>query len=129
VAARVWQLTTGEGVQVVLDAVGRDTFETSLACLQPRGILFSFGTALGPVPPFDIFPLSRMVSISITSAAFAWFVRSRPELLSQAADLIDVVLRGEVRIRVNQTVRLAEASEAHRALEARQTRGAGVLIL
>lgn len=81
-AARVRQLTAGEDVPVVFDAVGRDTFETSLACLRPWGVLFSFGTASGPLPPFDIFRLSQMGSLSITSAAFAWFVRSRAELLS-----------------------------------------------
>ena len=128
VAARARQLTAGEGVPVVFDAVGRDTFDTSLACLRPRGTMVSFGTASGPVPPFDLFRLNQMGSLSITSAAFAWFVRSRPELLSRAADLIDVVLRGAVRIQVNQTFRLADAADAHRALESRRTQGASVLI-
>ncbi len=128
VAARVRQLTGGEGVPVVFDAVGKDTFETSLACLRPRGLMVHFGTASGPVPPFDLFTLNRMGSLSITSAAFAWFVRSRPELLARAHDLIDVVLRGAVKIQVNQTFRLADAADAHRALESRQTQGASVLI-
>ncbi|TWG90160.1 NADPH2:quinone reductase [Mesorhizobium sp. J18] len=128
VVARVRQLTAGEGVPVVFDAVGRDTFDISLSCLRPRGTMVSFGTASGPVPPFDLFRLNRMGSLTITSAAFAWFVRSRPELLSRAADLIDVVLRGAVKIQVNQTFRLADAAEAHRALESRQTQGASVLI-
>jgi NADPH2:quinone reductase len=69
-----------------------------------------------------------MGSLTITSAAFAWFVRSRVELLSRASDLIDVVLRGAVRIHVNQTFRLADAAEAHRSLESRKTQGASVLI-
>ena len=128
VVARVRQLTAGEGVPVVFDAVGRDTFDISLSCLRPRGTMVSFGTASGPVPPFDLFRLNRMGSLTITSAAFAWFVRSRPELLSRAADLIDIVLRGAVKIQVNQTFRLADAAEAHRALESRQTQGASVLI-
>jgi NADPH:quinone reductase len=128
VAARVRQLTGGEGVPVVFDAVGRDTFDVSLACLRPRGTMVSFGTASGRVPPFDLFRLNSMGSLTITSAAFAWFVRSRPELLARARDLIDVVLRGAVRIRVNQRFALADAAEAHRALEERRTQGASVLI-
>lgn len=128
VAGRVRQLTAGEGVPVVYDAVGKDTFETSLACLRPRGLMVHFGTASGPIPPFDLFVLNKMGSLSITSAAFAWFVRSRPELLSRAHDLIDVVLRGVVKVQVNQKFRLADAADAHRALESRQTQGASVLI-
>jgi NADPH2:quinone reductase len=128
VPRRVRQLTAGEGVPVVFDGVGRDTFEASLACLRPRGLLVSYGTASGPVPPLDIFQLNRLGSLSLTSAAFAWFVRSRAELLSRASDLMDVVLRGAVRIQVNRTFRLADAAEAHRALESRQTMGASVLI-
>lgn len=128
IAARVRQLTAGEGVPAVFDGVGKDTFQTSLACLRPQGLLVSYGTASGKVPPFDIFDLNRMGSLTVTSAAFAWFVRSRAELLSRASDLIDVVLRGAVRIQVNQTFRLADAAEAHRALESRRTQGASVLI-
>lgn len=128
IADRVRQLTAGDGVPVVFDGVGRDTFEASLRCLRPRGMLVSFGTASGPVPPFDLFQLNKLGSLVVTSAAFAWFVRSRAELLSRASDLIDVVLRGAVRIQVNQTFRLADAAEAHRALESRRTQGASVLI-
>lgn len=128
VVARVRQLTAGEGVPVVFDAVGRATFDISLRCLRPRGTLVSFGTASGPVPPFDLFTLNKMGSLTITSAAFAWFFRSRPELLSRAHDLFDVVLKGAVKISVNQTFPLAQAAEAHRALEERRTQGASVLI-
>jgi NADPH2:quinone reductase len=128
VPGRVRQLTAGEGVPVVFDAVGRDTFDISLECLRPRGTMVCFGTASGRVPPFDLFRLNKMGSLTITSAAFAWFVRSRVELLSRASDLIDAVLRGAVRIHVNQTFRLADAAEAHRSLESRKTQGASVLI-
>ena len=128
VAARVRQLTAGEGVPVVFDAVGRDTFETSLECLRPRGTLVSFGTASGKIPPFDLFQLNTMGSLSITSAAFAWFFRSRPELLARAADLFDVVLRGAVKVEIHQRFRLADAMAAHRALESRSTVGSSVLI-
>lgn len=128
VADRVRQLTAGEGVPVVFDGVGKDTFDISLNCLRPRGMMVCYGTASGPVPPFDLFMLNRMGSLSITSAAFAWFMRSRPELLSRASDLMDVVLRGAVKIQVNQTFKLSEAADAHRALESRRTQGASVLI-
>jgi NADPH2:quinone reductase len=128
VADRVRQLTAGEGVPVVFDGVGKDTFDISLKCLRPRGMMVSYGTASGPVPPFDLFTLNKMGSLSITSAAFAWFMRSRPELLSRASDLMDVVLRGAVKIQVNQTFKLSDAAEAHRALESRRTQGASVLI-
>lgn len=128
VAARVRRLTAGEGVPVVFDGVGRDTFQASLHSLRPRGFLVSYGTASGPVPPFDLFELNRLGSLSVTSAAFAWFMRSRGELLSRAAELMDVVLRGAVRVQVNQTFRLADAADAHRALESRRTQGASVLI-
>lgn len=127
VASRVRQLTAGEGVPVVFDGVGLDTFKVSLACLRPHGLLVSYGTASGKVPPLDIFDLNRMGSLAVTGAAFAWFVRNRTELLSRANDLIDVVLRGAVRIQVNQTFALADAAEAHRALESRRTQGASVL--
>ena len=128
VADRVRQLTAGEGVPVVFDGVGKDTFDISLKSLRPRGMMVCYGTASGPVPPFDLFTLNRMGSLSITSAAFAWFMRSRPELLSRASDLMDVVLRGAVKIKVNQTFKLSDAADAHRALESRRTQGASVLI-
>jgi NADPH:quinone reductase len=128
IAARVRQLTGGDGVPVVYDSVGKDTFEASLKSLRPRGMLVSFGTASGPVPPVEVLTLNKMGSLSITGAAFAWFMRSRAELLERASDLMDVVLRGAVRISVNQEFRLADAAEAHRALESRKTQGASVLI-
>lgn len=128
VAKRVRQLTAGEGVPVVFDAVGRATFEASLHSLRPRGMLVSFGTASGPIPPFDVFQLNKLGSLAITSAAFAWFMRSRAELLSRASDLFDVVLKGAVKVTVNRTFPLADAAEAHRALESRATQGASVLI-
>lgn len=128
VATRVRQLTAGDGVPVVFDGVGAATFQSSLASLRPQGLLVSYGTASGKVPPFDLFDLNRMGSLSVTSAAFAWFVRSRAELLMRASDLFDVVLRGAVKIQVNQTFRLADAADAHRALESRGTQGASVLI-
>lgn len=127
-AERVRALTAGEGVSVVYDSVGRDTFEESLRCLRPNATLVSFGSASGPVPPFDLFQLNQMGSLHVTSAAFAWFLRDRRELLCRAADLFDVVLRGAVRIAVNQRYPLADAAHAHRDLEARRTTGFSVLL-
>lgn len=126
--ARVRQLTAGEGVPVVFDGVGQATFEMSLRCLRPRGLLVTYGTASGPVPKFDLFRLNLMGGLSVTSPAFAWYLRSRPELLRRAGDLIDVVLRGVVKVHVNQTFHLSNAVEAHRALEARRPTGSSVLL-
>jgi NADPH:quinone reductase len=128
VARRVRELTAGEGVPVVFDSVGRDTFEASLAALRPHGLLVSFGSSSGPIPPFDVFTLNRMGSLYLTSAAFYWYMRSRAEMLARAAALLDVVLSGAVRIRVNQTHPLAEAARAHGDLEARRTTGMTVLL-
>jgi NADPH2:quinone reductase len=125
---RVRALTGGEGVPVVFDAVGQATFESSLDSLAVRGTLVSFGSASGKVPPFDLFTLNAKGSLSITSAAFAFFVRSRPELLARANEVIDVVVRGAVKVPVNQEFRLADARAAHEALEGRRTQGASVLI-
>ncbi len=128
IPGRVRSLTGGEGVPVVYDSVGKDTFETSLDCLRPHGLMVSFGSASGRVPPFDIFALNAKGSLSVTSAAFAWFVRSREELLSRAADVVDVVLKGAVAINVNQRFALKDAADAHRALESRRTVGSTVLL-
>jgi NADPH2:quinone reductase len=113
---------------VVFDSVGQDTFEASLHSLRPRGTLVSFGTASGPIPPLDIFRLNEMGSLYVTSAAFHWHLRNREEVLARAADLIDVVLRGAVRIPVNQRYPLADAAQAHRDMESRATTGMSVLI-
>ena len=128
IPARVRALTGGAGVPVVFDAVGHDTFEASLQSLRPKGTLVSYGTASGPIPPFDIFRLNEMGSLFVTSAAFHWHHRNREEVLSRAADLIDVVLRGEVRIAINQRYALEDAAQAHRDLESRATTGMSVLI-
>jgi NADPH:quinone reductase len=88
----------------------------------------SFGSASRPAPPVDLFQLNQMGSLHVTSAAFAWFVRDRRELLRRASDLFDVVLRGAVRITVNQRYPLADAAHAHRDLETRRTSGFSVLL-
>ncbi len=128
IPGRVRGLTAGEGVAAVFDSVGKDTFETSLDCLRPHGMMVSFGSASGRVPPFDIFRLNAKGSLSVTSAAFAWFVRNREELLARSADVIDIVLKGAVTIHVNQRFALKDAAKAHDALESRRTAGSTVLI-
>jgi NADPH:quinone reductase len=125
---RVRALTAGEGVPVVFDSVGKDSFEASLQSLRTKGTLVSFGTASGPIPPFDIFRLNEMGSLYVTSAAFHWNLRNREEVLARAADLIDVVLRGDVRITVNQRYALKHAAQAHRDMESRATTGMSVLL-
>jgi NADPH2:quinone reductase len=128
VVAAVKSLTAGQGVPVVFDAVGADTFEESLHCLRPRGLMVSYGTASGPIPPFDIFRLNHMGSLSVTSAAYLWHVRNREEMLDRAQDLIDVVSRGIVNIPVEHTYPLTAVADAHRDMESRATTGMSVLL-
>ena len=128
IAARVRALTDGEGVAAVYDSVGRDTFRASLESLRPRGTLVSFGSASGPVPPFDLFELNALGSLYVTSAAFHWHMRTRAEMLARAAELIEVVTSGVVRIVINQRYALADAAQAHRDMESRATTGMSILI-
>ncbi|MBT6276509.1 MAG: quinone oxidoreductase [Chromatiales bacterium] len=127
VAPRVRALTGGEGVSAVFDAVGKDTFEASLDSLKVRGTLVSFGTASGPVPPFNLFELNPRGSLYVTSAGLAWYTRSRAELLKRAGALIALVATGALKIPIRQHWPLAEARRAHEALEQRATSGMSVL--
>ncbi len=129
VAARVRALTGGEGVPVVFDAVGKDTFQASLDSLQVRGTLVSFGTASGPIPPFNIFELNPRGSLYVTSAGLAWYTRSRTELLERASELVGLVATGAIKVPIRQQWPLEDAAEAHRALEGRRTSGMTVLTL
>ena len=125
---RVRELTDGAGVPVVYDAVGRDTFEGSLDCLQPRGMLVSFGQSSGKIDPFDVGILSAKGSLYITRPTLMTYTASRADLEASAQALFDVVGSGAVRITVNQTFPLADAAAAHRALESRRTTGSTVLM-
>ena len=125
---RVRAITDGEGVSAVYDSVGKDTFETSLKCLRRRGTMVSFGTASGPIPPFDLFRLNLMGSLYVTSAGLADYTATREEMLGRANELFALVADGTLRIEVNQTWPLADAAEAHRALESRGTIGSSVLL-
>ena len=128
VVARVRALTDGAGLPVVYDGVGASTFEQSLKCLRRRGLVVSYGSASGVIPPFDLFRLNRMGSLYVTSAGLADYTHDRAELLERAADLFGVVASGAVRVEVRGRYPLAEAARAHRDLEARRTAGSSILL-
>ena len=125
---RVRELTGGRGVPVVYDSVGRDTFHDSLECLQPRGLMVSFGNSSGAVEPFAPAVLAPKGSLYLTRPTLATYTATRAELEATAGELFDVVGRGVVRIEVNQTYELQDAAQAHRDLEARRTTGSTVLL-
>ena len=125
---RVREITGGAGVPVVYDSVGRDTFEGSLDCLRPRGMLVSFGQSSGKIDPFDIGVLGARGSLYATRPTLFSYTATRADLESSARALFDVVGSGAVRVTVNRTFPLAEAADAHRALESRQTTGSTVLV-
>ncbi len=126
-AERVKELTDGKGVPVVYDSVGKDTFEGSLACLRPLGLLASFGQSSGQIPSFDMGVLRRK-GLFVTRPGLHTHVATRADLEAQANGLFEVVNKGAVRIEVRQTYALKDAAAAHRALEARQTTGSTVLL-
>ncbi|HEX9767888.1 MAG TPA: quinone oxidoreductase [Kiloniellales bacterium] len=128
VPERVRALTGGAGVPVVYDSVGKDTFDGSLDCLAPLGMLVSFGNASGPVPPFNPAVLSAKGSLFLTRPTLMTYTAKREDLVAAAEDLFAVVASGAVKIEVNQTYPLAEAAQAHRDLEARKTTGSTVLL-
>jgi len=124
----VRDLTGGEGVPVVYDSVGKDTFAGSLDCLAVRGMFVSFGNASGPVPPFDPGILAAKGSLYFTRPTLASYARPGSELQETAADLFAAIASGAVKIAVHQRFKLSEARKAHEALHARSTTGATVLI-
>jgi len=125
---RVRDITRGEGVPVVYDGVGKDTFMGSLDCLCPLGMMVSFGNASGPVPPLDLILLSQKGSLFITRPTIMSYTAKRSDLEALGAELFEMVGSGQVRIEVNQTYPLAEAAQAHRDLEARKTTGSTILL-
>jgi NADPH2:quinone reductase len=124
----VRRLTNGRGVDVVYDSVGRATAEKSLDCLVPRGLMVFFGNASGPVPPIDPLVLSRKGSLYLTRPNLAHHIADRASLEARAADVLGDAAAGRLAVRIDRTYPLAEASEAHRALEGRQTAGKVLLI-
>ena len=123
---RVRELTDGAGVPVVYDGVGKDTFDGSLDCLRPRGMIVIFGAASGPVPPFDTATLAGKGSLFLTRPTLMTYTASREDLVESATALIDVVQNGAVKIEINQTYPLADAAQAHSDLESRKTTGSTV---
>ncbi|HUR42721.1 MAG TPA: quinone oxidoreductase [Aestuariivirga sp.] len=128
VVARVKELTGGKGVPVVYDGVGQATLMTSLDCLQPRGLLVSFGNASGPVKAFDLGLLAAKGSLYVTRPTLGSFTGTEADLKETAGDLVEIVKSGKVKIPVNQRYALADAVKAHQDLEARRTTGTTVLI-
>jgi len=126
--ARVKQITGGQGVKVVYDSIGKDTFDKSLDCLRPFGLMASFGNASGPVAPFAPGVLGAKGSIYVTRQTLFTHIATREATQAMADDLFAVVQSGAVKIRIDQRYPLAEVAQAHLDLEARKTTGCTVLL-
>ncbi|GAA2861008.1 quinone oxidoreductase family protein [Paenarthrobacter ilicis] len=127
-ADKVRELTDGDGVNVVYDGVGKDTFDDSLRSLRIRGSLVLFGAASGPVPPFDPQRLNAAGSLSLTRPTMAHFVQNSHERRWRSAEIFDAAAKGTLSVRVGATYPLAEAAQAHRDLEGRRTTGKVLLV-
>lgn len=127
--ARVKDITGGKGVKVVYDSVGKDTWDKSLVCLQPFGLMASFGSASGPVPPFAPAMLGAKGSLYVTRQTLFTHIATRETTQAMADDLFAVVGSGQVKIRIDQRYPLIDVQQAHRDLEARKTTGCSVLTL
>ena len=127
-AERVREITGGKGVAVVYDSIGKDTFMDSLSCLRPLGMMVLFGAASGPVPPVDLGVLAQKGSLFVTRPTLFTYAAQRADLLAMSAELFEVVQAGTVKVEVNQRFALAQAADAHRALESRKTTGSTILL-
>lgn len=127
-AERVREITGGEGVAVVYDSVGKTTFEGSLDCLRPLGLMVSFGAASGPVPPIDAMALTERGSLHFTRPTLFTYIGKREDRLASAAALFEVILNGHVNVNLTLTYPLEDAPLAHRDLEARRSTGSVILI-
>ena len=128
-AARVKEITGGKGVKVVYDSVGKDTWDKSLDCLQPFGLMASFGNASGPAPAFSPGVLGAKGSLYVTRQTLFSHIATRETTQAMADDLFDAVTSGAVKIRIDQRYALADVQQAHRDLEARKTTGCTILTL
>jgi len=128
-AARVKEITGGKGVKVVYDSVGKDTWDKSLDCLRPFGLMASFGNASGPVPPFAPGSLAGKGSLYVTRQTLFTHIATRESTQAMANDLFDVVVSGKVKINIDQTYPLEQIQKAHIDLEARNTTGCTILTL
>ncbi|MGB8694629.1 MAG: quinone oxidoreductase, partial [Steroidobacteraceae bacterium] len=126
--AETRRLTDSHGVQVVYDSVGSVTFEQSLACLAPRGLMVLFGQSSGPVPPFNPQVLNQGGSLYLTRPTLAHYVATRTELLSRTGELFELLGSDRLAVRIDRELALRDAAEAHRALESRETMGKILLI-
>jgi NADPH2:quinone reductase len=127
-APRVREITGGKGVPVVYDSVGQTTFENSLKCLAPRGILASFGESSGDPPAVTARQLGNMGSLFVTHPSLIHYTATRAELVETVVDLFAMVVSGKIKIEISQSYPLREAAQAHRDVEARKTTGSVVLI-
>lgn len=127
--ARVKEITNGRGVKVVYDSVGKDTWDRSLDCLAPFGLMASFGNASGPVPPFAPGILGAKGSLYVTRQTLFTHIATREATQAMADDLFAAVTSGQVQIRIDQRYPLAQAQQAHRDLEARKTTGSTIFTL
>jgi len=125
---RVREITRGEGVPVVYDSVGKDTFDGSLDCLRPLGLMVSFGNTSGPVPPFEPGVLAQKGSLYMTRPRLPDYTSKRADLEATSRELFEVVLSGKVKITIGRRYPLEDAAQAHRDLEARRTIGSSILI-
>lgn len=126
--AEVKRITGGAGVQVVYDSVGKTTFDKSLGCLALRGTLALFGQSSGPVAPFDAAILNQKGSLFLTRPSLFHYVATREELLQRSGDVLGWIKAGKLKLRIDLALPLAQAAEAHRQLEGRQTTGKVLLI-
>lgn len=128
VARRVREITNGQGVDVVYDSVGKDTFEASLDSLKPRGTLVSFGNASGPVPDFAPLLLTQKGSLFLTRPRLREYYATHEDFAEGTEALLDAISSGTIKVTVNQTYALRDVQQAHRDLEGRKTSGSSVLI-
>ena len=124
---KVKELTDGKGVPVVYDGVGKTTWDGSLDCLRPRGLMVTFGNASGAVPPVNLGILSTKGSLFVTRPTLATHIASRSDLVERSNALFDVVKSGKVKIETTKKYKLADAVQAHRDLEGRKTTGSVIL--
>jgi NADPH2:quinone reductase len=125
---KVREITGGKGVPVVYDSIGKDTFLAGLDCLQPRGIMVTYGNASGPVDPFAPSILAGKGSLFVTRPTLAHYTRTAQEMQDTADDLFAVIASGAIKIAINQRFALKDAAKAHDALTSKQTTGATILI-
>lgn len=129
VVDRVRALTDGKGVHVVYDSVGKDTYLASLDCLQPLGMMVSYGQASGPIPPFDVSLLAQKGSLFLTRPSLMHYMQDLSVYQKSSEELFALIAKGILKVQVGKTLPLEQAAEAHRLLESRQTQGATVFLV